>query len=263
MSILDNKKGALKSFNLSITHREVALGSSSLPNSEGATNQVSFTIQQSDLPTITPSPYDNKYLACITTSGYIGASTNTIFYRAFKNSSSLYVGSGNAIGANAVWSQNHWRFYDVKVGDVLDVRTWASTLDVTIDYACLTVYPANIFFSKPPVVMQDIVLTNATTTQSPNPTGAGVRGATVVNSGSYVLSPVITNQGFWFSLGFVNGTIGYFQPNPIVGFIRMGYGGDTNLSVTQQYSNPTQIQFQKNIFPGIVSYRELPNIISS
>lgn len=254
--------GALKTFNISCaTPREVSLGTLALPNAEGTTNQVSFTIQDTDLPTITPNPLSVKYVALILTSGKC-TTTATVSYRVFKNGTSLT--TSNASGAaNQFWTQNHWRWYDIAVGDVLEVRQWSNQTDTTLDYACLMIFPANIILSKIGTILKDLTYTNANTANNPTPTGAGVRGTTISNTGS-IHFPIGSNavlglSSSVFAQGVTSGTpinIPYLHSH-VTGTIRVLYGGDISGLTTTGNNSATLISLQKNGIPSTVSFREV------
>lgn len=246
--------GTLKSFSISLAApNEVSMGSSTLPTTEGATNQVSFTIGSGDLPTITPSPISMKYLAAVIVSGKCNTAA-TISYRVFKNGSSLVTSTAGAT-ANQFWTHTHWRWFDVQVGDVLDVRVWSNQADTTIDYCALQIYPANIFLSPPNVILKDLNFAISSTV--PNPfTGAGVRATILGNSNTCILSPSNVS-GAWFTLLTSAMTIYSFMPNPTVGLLRMSNGGDTNATSTTANNNATQISIVRNGIPPAISFREV------
>lgn len=259
--------GALKTFAFACaTPREVALGSTTLPSAEGVTNQVSFTVQQSDLPTITPNPLSMKYVACVIVSGKVGASATNVSYRIFKNGTSLATTFG-AGTATQYWSHNHWRWFDVSAGDVLDVRVWSNQTDTTIDYAGLMIYPAAVVFSKPGTILKDVSYTNGSTStggSNPNPTGAGVRSVTVVTtSGSSF--PIQSNTAAGSLSGLTSpGTMVSGTPVPYsalvsasTGLFRTANGGDTTATFTQVYNDTTTIRVQKNGIPTTIFFREI------
>lgn len=257
-----NAYGPLKTFTFQCaTPRETALGTLSLPNAEGTTNQVSYTVQQSDLPSVTPSPVSMKYLACIITSGKCTTAA-TINYRIFKNGTSLTTSNFGG-SANQYWTNNHWRWYDIQVGDVLEVRHWSNQTDTTLDYACLMIYPATVVLSKVGTILKDLTYTNATTTSNPTPTGAGVRTISISNTGNLNWS-VGSNASLGLSTatygqGVTSGTpliIPFFHSHS-TGTIRLNYGGDISGTVTNGANNATLISIQKNGIPATVSFREI------
>lgn len=254
--------GSLKTFNIQCaTPREVSLGTITLPNAEGATNQASFTVLQSDLPVITPSPISMKYAACLIVSGKC-ITAATVNYRIFKNGTSLT--TTNSTGtANQFWTQNHFRWYDITVGDILEVRLWSNQTDTNLDYACLIIYPVNIILSKINTILKDLTYTNRTNTSSPDPTGAGLRSITNGNTGNGMFT-VASNA----AIGSGNGTFGIsvISGTPIIfpylfssslGVFRGANGGDTAVTATQAYSHATNIDIQKNGVPATISFREV------
>jgi hypothetical protein len=238
--------GPLKTFTFqTATPREVSLGNITLPNAEGTTNQISFTVQQSDLPTITPNPVSMKYAVNIIASGKCVTAANVSF-RIFKNGVSL--ATTNTTGtANQFWSQNHWRWYDVAVGDVLEVRIWSNQIDTTLDYSGIMIVPTNVVLSKPNTILKDLTYTIGTTANQPNISGAGVRSAVVGNNQSVLIMVAnVSNAGLGNTNGGLSVTVSsgniltfpYIFSAPL-GVIRALVGGDGgatkhSLSVMQQ-----------------------------
>lgn len=245
--------GPLKTFTFTMaTPREVSLGSSTLPSTEGATNQVSFTIQSSDLPTLSPAPLSFKYLACVIVSGKCGATSTTINYRIFKNGSSVITSNTPAHTANFYWTQSHWRWFDVSIGDVLDVRTWASVTDATIDYAALVVYPANVFLSKVNIILKDFLVS---TPFALTLTGAGVRTTNPQTNNSIFITPSSVST-LNFQVSNVGCNLYALSPNPTVGTIRMNTG-DASAAGSTGFSDATRINYQRNYVPTTISFREI------
>lgn len=254
--------GTLKTFNIQCaTPREVSLGSITLPNTEGITNQASFTVQQTDLPIITPSPVSMKYVACIITSGrcVTGANVN---YRIFKNGSSVTTTFG-ATTANNYWSQNHWRWFDVQAGDVLEVRHWSNQTDTTLDYACLMIYPGNVVLSKINTILKDLTFTIGTSSSTPTPTGAGVRTVLISNTGNGNFAvasntTIATGNGL-FGISVTTGTPPTFPAivSSSLGIFRVTNGGDASGTATTVNNHATNISIQKNGVPASISFREV------
>lgn len=244
--------GTLKTFNISIpAAREVSLGSSTLPSSEGATNQVSFTVQTSDLPTITPSTTGLKYLAVIIVGGKSGVAATTVNYRLFKNGSSLLTSNASHL-AGQYWTQTHWRWFDVANGDVLEVRNWANVADATIDYCAIQIYPVNLFVSASNVMLKDLTLG---ATLQPAITGAGVRSVLVGLNNAYSLTPT--------SISTINANVtttapvlGSIVPNPSFGIVRVTTG-ELNATSTGAANHASLISYQRNCYPSSISFREV------
>lgn len=243
--------GALKTFTFSLaTPRESSLGVITLPNAEGATDQVSFTVQQSDLPTISPSPVSLKYFAMLVVSGKAGATTSTINYRILKNGTSVVTSSGSHT-AGQYWTHNHWRLYDISVGDVLDVRCWSNVSDANIDYAALIIYPASVFVSKTNTILANITLGN---TILPSLTGPSGRTTSVGTNYGYVVTPIATNASITFTVA-TNITAMSQTSN---GFIRLNWGEPTTSgTTTNTSSSATSTSYQRQNIPSSLSFREI------
>jgi hypothetical protein len=244
--------GTLKTMNIAMAApREIALGSSILPNVEGTINQVSFTIQQTDLPTFSMDPYSVKYTAVIIASGKVGAASTNVSYRTFKNSVSTFTSSTNSHTATQYWTQNHFRWFDVAIGDTIEVRLWSNQTDTTLDYCALMIYPTQLYPSKPSLFLKDVDIPN--TSALTTLTGAGVR-TTIINTNAQN-SYYVSSTG---SVGVPNATAVYFygvMPHPTLGFLRVT-NGDTGL-LTNGLTHATQINYQRSAFPAQISFREV------
>jgi len=93
-----------------------------LPTSEPTTPQISYTVQESDLPILNIGVYRKVWIAWIFVCGYCSSSA-TVYYRMFRNGSSVATGSANI--SAGYYTYIFW-FYDVNVGDVLEVKLWSS-----------------------------------------------------------------------------------------------------------------------------------------
>jgi hypothetical protein len=268
LSLLIGDTGKLAYGNLKIftiqtaTPREVSLGTITLPTVEGATDQISFTIQDSDLPTITPNPVSMKYVACVVASGKC-VTAATVNYRILKNGSSVV--SSNSTGvANQFWTHSHFRWFDVVVGDTLDVRMWSNQTDTNLDYACIMIYPASIVLSKINTILSNLTYTLGTTTNFPLPTGSGLRSVVLANTAStnFCLIPNLTSVGNGTGCLGVNTTIGTIAIIPSVsstsfGILRTSTGGDGGSTATNASNSSTNISIQKQAFPNTVTFREV------
>lgn len=243
--------GSLKTFTITPgTARESGVLATHLvlPTAEPATAQFSYTIQASDLPTISPK-VPMKYNAAIYASGKIGAAASTITYNLFKNGVSVISATTASAAATQFWTHSHWRTFDVQVGDVIEVRYSAAQADVNLDFHGLIVYPSQPELYKRGTRLEGLSLTNVIST--PNFTTA-----TVLNGGgAYRIYPSTTTT-----------TISDYQSG-VQSFIVMGtnasYGfyrnanGDIS-SFTTQFVHATQRQVQKNWYPGTIIFREMP-----
>jgi hypothetical protein len=169
MTILHGKKnGSLKTFTVTPTPNETLLTTPiNLPTSAPTSGDgvVTMTIQASDLPVISPSPYSTKYVAFLIVAGKnTNAAATTINYSVYKTpsggsqSSVILNQTQTSVATNVFWSQTHYRFYDVNVGDTLEVRLWASVTGVNLDYYSLLILPSRMELTKSDCV-KDLNLT--------------------------------------------------------------------------------------------------------
>lgn len=240
--------GPLKSFVITPgTGRDTLLGTAlTLPTTEPATAQVSFTVQSSDLPTISPS-VPMLYNAALYVSGKIGAAASVINYRVLKNGVSVAQAAGASAAATQFWAHSHWRTFDVQIGDVLEVKYWAVQADVTLDFYGLVVFPSQPDVTKRGTLLKDLTLTNILST--PN-----LSTVTVTNSQSFTLYPfAATNINY--SNGITNLTFLATSLNTTYGLFR------TSLEVfgasTTQNVNATTRPTQKQLYPSQISFREV------
>lgn len=258
--------GSLKTFNFKCSMREISLGTITLPSTEGTINQISFTIQQSDLPTITPNPLSLKYTPLIISSGKC-ITAATISYRIFKNGTSLVTSTHNGT-ANQYWTDSHYRWYDVgvAVGDVLEIRLWSNQTDTNVDYACLMILPSNVVLSKLNAILKDVTYTNGTTANAmPKPTGLGLRTVNDDIAPGAGWFPIAKGTSIASSNGLTNVSVS--SGTPLVfpylsqdsnGIFRTYYGGDVSPTVTKNGGNSaTQMNIIRDGVPDSISFREI------
>lgn len=96
-----------------------------LPTTEPATPQVRYTVAEADLPTLNMTVESKVIAALMYAAGYNAISSPvTLYWRMLKNGASVAVGSA-LVDASYSWTLNAY-FYNVAVGDVLDIKLWAS-----------------------------------------------------------------------------------------------------------------------------------------
>jgi hypothetical protein len=118
-----------------------------LPTSEPATPQVGYTIANAHLPTLSLSVYNKVWVAHVYAAGKF-VTAGTLYWRMKKNGSSIANGS-TSVGANTFYTVSA-HFYDVNVGDILEIALWSSVTDSNYDYKALAVSVTRIIpFNKP------------------------------------------------------------------------------------------------------------------
>lgn len=252
MAINREVLGPLKTFTItSGTARETLLGTpETLPTTEPGTGQFSYTIQQSDLPTISPS-VPMKYNAFVVVSGKAGATAAAISYRVLKNGISqatAQVGTTNGT-ANQFWCHTHWRTSDVVVGDVIEVKYWSSTSDAYYDFRGLVVAPTQPDCSKRGTVLRDLKWSTVLSSLNPFTTGF-----TVANAAASAVFPSTTSS---VSINVATNTPwGTVLPWTTYGLFKNSQG-DNNSTTYVGSSNATARNMQKMLFPTLFSYREV------
>jgi hypothetical protein len=227
--------------------RETLLGTPLiLPTTEPATAQVSFTVQSSDLPTITGN-VPMKYNAVLYVSGKIGVAASVVNYRVLKNSVSVAQAAGVSATAAQYWTHTHWRTFDVQVGDVLEVKYWAVQADVNLDFYGLIIFPSQPIPYKQGAILKDLDF--STVINTPNFSTA----TTIAFTGSYYLFPFANSAT---SIG-VSAAANFpaVIPNSTYGLFRNQYPEIT--VQTNQSVHATQRQIQKVWYPSTISFREV------
>jgi len=119
-----------------------------LPTEEPTESQISITLAKADLPVVklngSPNIPTVKYIMLLYAGGKNeDTASQTVYLRMLKNGSSLSSGSFS-VGAGYYWTLNCW-FFDVKVGDTLELRLWSSSSNVNWDYHAYACQPTRCF----------------------------------------------------------------------------------------------------------------------
>jgi hypothetical protein len=130
-----------------------------LPTSEpsAGNEQISYTVQSSDLPTFNVSPSSKVWVAYVYAGGKF-VTAGTLYYRRKKNCASVTNGSG-AVSANLYYTRL-FCFYNLQIGDVLKISLWSNKSDSNWDYNAYFVYPTRICMSSRVRAMLDVTYTN-------------------------------------------------------------------------------------------------------
>jgi len=195
-----------------------------LPDAEPTTPQVSYTVTEGDLPDITVD-WPIIYVAVICLSGKnVGSASRRVYHSAYKNGEAVHTNHYNSVSVNYYWTHNVY-FYDVKVGDVLEVSLWSNVADeVNFDYEAYQIEPTRhvppgtLFISAYHSENQFVL------SQAPNP--------------FYLeYSPVLYNSSFMWAQ-VTSGNNMFLTPHPEYGLWRL-YSGDYNQmnSSTKTQSN--------------------------
>jgi len=118
-----------------------------LPTSEPATPQVSYTIASGDLPTFSITTYAKKWIAYLYAAGNF-VTAGTLSWRMKKNGISVNTGT-SSVGANTYYTVNAF-FYDVAVGDGLEIALWSNQSDSKYDYKAYFVILSRLLIINKP-----------------------------------------------------------------------------------------------------------------
>jgi len=202
-------EGSQKTITTTLNYNETTGSQVDLPNAEPGTSQVIYTVASGDLPTISSAPFSTGYYAEVYVGGrnYSGGAV-TVNYRVILNGTSQTTGSASVATATSYFTVNAGSFgtNPLVVGDVLEVRLWASAAtSVYWDYMCLSVVPTRMFPERRRRMLLDF---SATQAYSGLPSGTSASG---VVSGSYLgqsttsLNPTGFNGAMAIVLDTANG----------------------------------------------------------
>lgn len=226
--------------------------SNNLPTTQNASIGATYTIQQSDLPLV--DAMSVKYTAFIVVSGKnTNASSQNVITQGFKNGSSVGTTTTLSVPTNQVWAQTYYRFFDVVVGDILNVQIWAGGSNVTFDYMALMVFPSRIFPNRQGSVLNNVTFSNfqgTTSLVAGNPDGTTMSGS-INNQAYYVM---ITGANTYSIITSGTQTFPYLQIES-VGLLRANNGDLTNGVYTN--ANATVRNYAKLAVPQTITYREL------
>lgn len=157
--------GVLKTFTMNQPNpRETLSGSpTSLPttNPTNSGAQVSFTIQQSDLPTMAPDVASKQYCALVIVGGKnADAATQTVNSQIYQNGTSKGTAS-SSVTTNTFWTHNLYFTNNVNVGDTINVSLWATSVNVNYDYICLMVIMTKILYVPRQSIMTNFSVVTA------------------------------------------------------------------------------------------------------
>jgi len=144
---------SLKTLNITYqTPQETLLGTpETLPTSEPGTPQIGYTVASDGLPSFDLPPYQKKFVAVLIGAGKF-VTAGTVYYRMKKNGASVATGS-NSVSANYYYTWNCY-FYDVAVGDVLELALWSNQTDSNWDYKAFQIQVSRLIpFNKPRLLM--------------------------------------------------------------------------------------------------------------
>jgi len=224
-----------------------------VPTTEPTTSQIKYTVDAADLPTLNMGVESKIIVALIYAAGYNNTgSTITLYWRILKNGTSIRTGS-NGVGAEYSWTLNAY-FTNVAVGDVLELRFWASASGLYYEYNARQLQFSQIkLLSKYPLAMFQIIgdlQPKLTSGVNPYPYNQYMRATHA--SGAYLDCGAGTTILDWWKQ---HGTYGLF---------RVGYGDyyksntvDYNGSAPPATGLPYEPYYNRNYVPAEIRIRPL------
>lgn len=243
--------GTLKKFTLTpATPRETLNGiPTSLPIAEPGTAQISFTVQSSDLPTISPAPISLKYTAILYAAGKnTDAASQTVSYRLLKNSISVTSGASSSVVTNNFYTLSFYQLFDVSIGDVLEIKLWSASANVNFDYFALVILPTRVNVGSS-YLNKDVVYgstTTATLTQG-TPSVVSATSPYIYPTASTTLNILIPSAGITVNAMHWNSTYNAFQV----------YYGDNQTGVIGASSATIRPSYRGGVLPSSISFREI------
>lgn len=246
--------GSLRSFNISLaTAREQVLSagttpaSFTLPATQPGTPQISLTIAQSDLPTITPTPISVNYTALL----YLGGQNSTgtaggANYVINKNGSLFAQGTISSVSNTYYWTLNLYNLSGVVSGDKLDVYLYGSTA-LLCDYYGLQIYPIALNAAKTNKILKSVSYTLSTSSLT--------QGTPVVQGtgNNYIYPTNLTNAYATVSANFSIGAIAFTAGK---GMYSLQYG-DLNSGAFTNTSTTSRPVYYRDYYPSNISFREV------
>jgi hypothetical protein len=247
--------GVVKSFTQANTARESLLGSPvSLPTSNplNAGAQLSFTVQQSDLPTISPSANSiNQYCAYVIVGGKNTDSASQTVYSYVYQNGTQKGNTNNVVATNTFWTHCLYYTQSVQVGDVINIALYSTSVNMNYDYYYFIVLPSKVLYTPIKTIMTDITINVASDTA---PTLGNPNSS--VNSSFYVMNGPSAANSLGISTGNTSLDVAkVFNSASSYGWLRSYYevNGGTYTSTHASYR-----PYYRNImYAKTVSFREL------
>lgn len=243
--------GSLKTTNITLpTVRETPISQITLPTSEPATPQISYTVQLSDLAVFTGNmPRSVVHVPFLFATGKIGATSTVIFFRVLVNGVSQAQGGSINIGAGLYYTLNQMRYIPVNVGDVITYSLWSNQTDTTFNYHAFTTCPTRMQLTKPGTVLSNVTFNTVafpTLTQAPAPIALSTQQNFLPFPAQGVSAPI--------SLGAT--TFGAIVQDSTYYMGRSNFG-DSNNNYNLGTHATNQTNYPKNIIPTTISFREM------
>jgi len=122
-----------------------------LPTAEPSVPQIGYTVETADLPAFNMGVYRKIFVAMVFGAGK-ATTAGTVYWRMKKNGVSVATGSG-AVAANAFFTVNAY-FYNVSIGDLLELALWSNRTDTVWDYKAYNVQVTRLILMNKPRLLQ-------------------------------------------------------------------------------------------------------------
>jgi hypothetical protein len=229
-----------------------------LPTAQDATVGATFTIEESDLPIISGNP-PIKYTAFVVVSGINNSgATAIVLHQPFKNgiSQNGVATLTNITTTNKYWAVTTHRFFDVVVGDILNVKVYANNVGVSFDYCAMWIIPTQPKLSPKGTFMKDFANVgiyypdSSTIPLNTPPTGGAIAMQTPGAMSFYTGSGSVGN----FSLGqSLNGGLNFASG---FDYLYRVAQGDTSINHSQGASATTR-NINRAFTPDYLYFREI------
>ncbi|MEM2389221.1 MAG: hypothetical protein QW215_03165 [Ignisphaera sp.] len=248
MTRLRPEIGSLKELTITMRtpHEELLSTPETLPTTEPSTSQIVYTVSEEDLPALSMGVYRVVWVAFVigagrfTTAGYV-------YWRMLRNGTSISTGN-RGVSADYYYTVNTY-FYDVKVGDVLELRLWSSVSDSVWDYRAFQIQPTRIlpharYRNLYGVSFDGFQAHPVLTLGNPSVYGTG--------SSTFYHTDIFTRTiGSAF-------TVGLLIPSPTYGLFRLSYGdyqtANYHIATTSASYRP---YYYRNSLPTMIRFRFL------
>jgi len=152
MTRLTPQLTSLKTLNITYrTPKETLLSTpETLPTAEPTTPQISYTVQDSDLPVLSIGCYKVVYVAMVFGAGLF-STAGTLYWRMKRNGVSV-ASSSSLVPLDNFYTVQAF-FFDVKVGDLLELALWSSVSDSLWDYKAFQVQVSRLIIMNKPRLM--------------------------------------------------------------------------------------------------------------
>lgn len=259
MAVMNNEStrvfGNYKNINLTPpVARESNPTATDLPTTKPATAQVSFTLQQSDLPVFSINPLSAKFVPYVNVSGQNNTGgAVTINYEIHKNGASVASGSKTNIANVNYWSIDCGFGYCVP-GDLLEVFMWSSVSpSCNYSYYSIYTYVSNVQISKDQTLCKNFSLA----------TVRGSRSYSLLTSTNYASGSLsnyyYNNMNSYTAWSGGTTVIPYFSNESTKGFLGcMSISNtDGNPGISAFTSTTKLVNYVGNSYFTNINYREM------